>query len=483
MFRKPIILIPSILILFLYSCSIGDFSDDREYKLAFSNDTISFDTVFTTLGTTTRRFQIKNKSPHSLEIDRIALARGNDSPFRLNVNGITGNEISELLIPAGDSVIIFVAVTIDPSDVNNPFEVKDSILFMTNGNLQNVKLIAFGQNFHLFKGETLKSQHWKNDKPYLIYNPVAVGKEEKLIIDAGCRIHFHRNSSLFVNGTLEVNGTFNNPVKFLSDRLEKEYENSPGQWGYIKEFDDGTFIEFGGIHFSTTSHDNKINCAIIKNANKGIQVDSLGGTSNPKLVISNTRVENMTLNCLYAQNTEIVGSNCIFANSGSFTVAILLGGSYELNHCTIANYFGLNTRKTGSLILKNYYDYGTTRYVYNQLKADFRNCIVYGSVENELDLINDNRGIFNYSFINCDLKTTTYFKPTDPLFSGSVFNKDPGFKLISEHDYSIDSLSPARNIAKPEIAKLYPSDIFNHSRLADEGPDIGAIEWIPKKNK
>jgi hypothetical protein len=64
-------------------------------------------------------------------------------------------------------------------------------------------------------------------------------------------------------------------------------------------------------------------------------------------------------------------------------------------------------------------------------------------------------------------------------FENSVFNKDPRFVNISENNYNIDSLSPARNIGNVEIAKQFPIDLNNYSRLEDEGPDLGAFEWIP----
>jgi hypothetical protein len=66
-------------------------------------------------------------------------------------------------------------------------------------------------------------------------------------------------------------------------------------------------------------------------------------------------------------------------------------------------------------------------------------------------------------------------------FDNSVFNKDPLFADISEYNYAIDSLSPAKNIGDIDIATLYPLDLNQNSRLADTGPDLGALEWISSK--
>ena len=43
--------------------------------------------------------------------------------------------------------------------------VQDSIEFTTNANRQNIKLIAYGQDFKLVKGETIGTTTWTSEKP------------------------------------------------------------------------------------------------------------------------------------------------------------------------------------------------------------------------------------------------------------------------------------------------------------------------------
>ncbi len=352
----------------------------------------------------------------------------------------------------------------------------DSIVFDVNGNRQDVDLIAFGQDFHLFDGEVIKSQHWQNDKPYLVYNSVLVDSLETLTIDPGCRIHFHKGSGMFVKGTLRVNGTFEEPVKFLGDRLEKDYQDVPGQWGADLVFDDGSVYIYGGIHFLLGSVDNNIDYAIIKNAGKGIQVDSLGPSANPVLTLKNTRIENMTLNCLDARTTTVKASNCIFANSGSWTVALRYGGDYEFYHCTIANYYA-GKRKESALLLNNYFIHNKKTYSFD-FNARFGNCIIYGNKTDEIYFDSKGEGRFEFSYVNSLLKTSENSAPSGS-FVQSVFNEEPKFTGISASVYKVDSLSPARNVGNVEIATLFPLDLDNNSRLEDEGPDLGALEWVP----
>ena len=352
--------------------------------------------------------------------------------------------------------------------------VQDSVVFQLNGNTQDVNLIAFGQDFHLFDGEVIKSQHWENDKPYLIYHSVMVDSLETLTIDAGCRIHFHKGSSLFVKGTVTANGTYEQPVQFLGDRLEEGYRDVPGQWGAWTDLSNGGTYVYGGIHLLQGSRDNFFNYAIIKNANKGIQIDSMGYSENPMLTIHNSRIENMSLNCIDARTTKIVASNCIFANSGSYSLALLFGGDYQFNHCTVANYYSLSTRREPALFMNNYFEYNNTTYSFD-FNAVFGNCIVYGNNFNEVSTDTGGSGTFSYLFKNCllNIKDTT-----GDGFVNTPFNKDPLFADIAVSNYSLSSLSPAKNAGNIEIARLFPFDLNKVSRLADEGPDLGALEWI-----
>jgi len=278
---------------------------------------------------------------------------------------------------------------------------------------------------------------------------------------------------MFVKGTLNVKGTFEQPVKFLGDRLEKSYSDVPGQWGALTELSSGGIRVYGGIHFLVGSKDNILDWTVIKNANKGIQIDSMGFSENPVLNISNSKIENMTLNCMDARTTFLKASNCVFANSGSYTVALLFGGDYEFNHCTVANYFSVGTRKEPALVLNNYYEYNKITYSFN-LNALFGNCIIYGNTTNEIVTDKGGSGSFLYSFKNCLVNTNL-----SSGFENSVFNKDPLFVDIPENNFAIDSLSPAKNMGNIEIARLFPVDLDNQSRLEDEGPDSGALEWIP----
>jgi hypothetical protein len=456
-------------------------------KLEFSTDTVLFDTIFTTIGSTTKNFRIYNRHSQPLTVDRIQLAGNSGSTFRLNINGRQVNRLENIEIPARDSIYIFVEVTLNPNNQNTPLVVQDSVVFQTNGNTQDVKVIAFGQDVHLVNGQIFKTEKWVNDKPYLVYNSMLVDSLETLTIDPGTRIYFHKRSSMLVQGTLIVNGTLEEPVSFLGDRLEHQYDEYPGQWGGWREFDDGGVYLYGGIHFIQGSKDNVINYAVIKNAMKGIQVDSLANPAKPTLTISNTRIENMSVAGIFAQSSTILASNCLIANCGSWCVSITLGGSYEFYHCTLSNNFGIGTRTEPALRLNNFFIYEGAAYVYNLYNALFANCIITGSRPMEIEFLNtiQNKpvpGQFNYVFDHCLVAVDTMNTSDAAKWIDIIKNVSPRFDSLTYtfRDYSLDTLSPAKDKGNLFFAKFFPLDIKGNNRLSDDGPDIGAYERVEK---
>ena len=121
-----IILIITTFLLTGYSCKKNStINPDASMKLEFSADTVLFDTVFTSLGSATHELMIYNRHKDDLKISSIRLIGGDNSPFRLNVDGENSTEIYDKIIPAEDSLFSFLRVTINPNDLNTPFILED----------------------------------------------------------------------------------------------------------------------------------------------------------------------------------------------------------------------------------------------------------------------------------------------------------------------------------------------------------------------
>lgn len=469
-----------LLLIFLSAACTKDEPIDRspDLKLGFSTDTVFFDTVFTTIGTATQIFKIYNPSKEKIIISSVELARGGNSPFRFNIDGVAATRITGLEIAGKDSVFVFIKVTIDPNVANAPLVQSDSIVFVTNNNRQDVKLIAWGQDAYFYRNGILGSNYiFTAEKPHVIYGFLAVDSLYTLTIEAGARIYFHSKAILLIyrDATLKVNGTKENPVIFEGDRLEDYFRDISGQWGRI-------WLYAGSI-------DNEINYAIIRNGEVGLHVDTTGNSLNPTLRITNSLIYNMSGTGILGQGTNIRAANCVIGNCGASSVALSLGGNYDFRHCTIGNFWNNSFRRTTALLLNNYY-FDTNNNVHLRAleNAWFGNCIIFGDKNEEITLDkHSSGGVFNYHFENCLLKTELDLSDTD-LFPDCLKNEDPWFTDPYKAEFQPDTLISAL-INKGSFDVLnnafinIQNDIEGNSRVNDEAPDIGAYEFIEAGRK
>ena len=455
-----------------------NFLEKDDAHLEFSSDTVSFDTVFTQTGSVTKSFKIYNPYDSPLQIQSIQLA-GNTDFFQLNINGEPTRGKKNVEILSKDSLYIFVQVKVDPTNRSNPVTVKDSIVFNTNGNVQDIKLVAYGQDVHILKNELISSDtSFTDEKPFLVKNFMMVDTNRTLTIQEGAHLHFTKHSRLIVRGSLEVNGSRENPVIFQGRRLEWAYRDVPSQWQ--------------GIWMPKNSGNHEIDNAIIKNAVLGIRLGSIANRENPRLTLTNSVIKHMSYAGIYAQTSSIFAANNLFYDCGNYAIALTLGGSYEFYHTTIGNYWssraGHPVRNTPSVILNNYYrDTANNLHYYDLRKAYFGNSIIYGNNSREIGI--EKKGeepVFNYQFENNLLKINTEEVDTgNQHFTSNIVN--PGdFSFKDPHEpefnYHLDTLSPAKDTGSIEITKKYPeiltTDIEGNNRLEDQAPDLGAYERV-----
>jgi hypothetical protein len=465
--RSSLILL--FLIIISWSCERVPTSYNR--KLLFSNDTIHFDTVFTTIGSATRELRVKNSENTMITIDHIYLSGGSGSQFRLNIDGEPAFEKRNVEVDAVDSLFIFVDVLVDPTNRDAPLAVTDSIIFVVGDNVQKVQLLAWGQDIFLINKKLILSETWNKSKPYVIYDNNIIDTLETLFIDEGTRIFFHRNSSLTIAGNLVVNGSVSSPVLFAGDRLEKMYEDIPGQWT--------------GLLFLNTSKGNSINHAIIRNAVYGIQLGESGpGTDIPDMKLFSSSISHSTVSGLSARNGNIEAANCIFSHCGSYCIYLAAGGNYNFTQCTIFNQWEYGFRSSASLYIteKPAKPGGQTR----QIDLNLNNSVVYGDINSELEIIPLTNSFYgNYFFDHCLLKLDTINAPfwDRDEFPGTLINENPRFIDSSVWDLRPDTLSPLIDNGTPVYLIEYPVDYRGVLRSADGKPDIGAYERIPGEHK
>ncbi len=481
------ILITSIII--FNSCDPDEINTSNDLKINFSSDTISFDTVFTTIGSSTKKFKIYNSDKNAIIISSIKLSGGENSAFKFNIDGHKGPEIKNIRIEGKDSCFGFIQVYVNPNNSNSPIIIEDSIEFFLNNTKKRLYLNAWGQDIHLIRDSLLKTQTWIADKPYVLYDAVLVDSNATLTIEEGVTIYMHKNMWFGVNGTLVVNGTKDRPVIFRGDRRDYSnyyppvpYDVIPGQWNEIR--------------FTNSSKGNKINYAEIRNGQFGIIAGIYDKPGQAEVEISNTKIYNHGYTALFGIKARITAWNCVFANSGLATFMCTQGGNYSFYHCTFANYSAFGIKGSYAAYLRNYTiidsvagDPKTKKIYYGELEnAYFGNCILYGEIENVVFLDSNPNHLFEYKFENCLIKGTTdklNISDQQRFVKTKISNKDEvGFVKIDKesyyYDFRLTRTSIARESGSIDIASQYPLDLLGNNRLEDGNPDIGAYEYIPE---
>ncbi len=466
-------------ILLFIGCSDANISSDPNYKLNFSRDTIAFDTVFSTIGSATRQLIIYNPNPRPLSIGSISLSNGTSSGFSIIVDGRipTNNQLSDVEIRAHDSLFVFVNVTVNPTLQDNPLLITDSVVFMTNGNRQSVKLTAYGQDAVIFRGKTIHNDTLLSaSKPYLIYDYLAVAPGKTLSIAPGATLCFHKNAALQIYGNLKAEGTNEARITFRGDRSDKLLDNVP--YSYLSG-------QWKGIQLLGSTSTLSLDHATIMSGKTGIWIPN--GTLNdmPRITINNSKIQNFDSCGVVACNATLSLLNSEVSNCRTNCLS-LTGGSYTLTHSTIANYYNdlyVGKQRDGSPALR----------LSNEQSGDLKpapvqfqctNSIITGSMPNEIEITDTTRNIsLKYRFDHCYLTvkpfTSTYLKN---IQWGN--NKDQLFIKTSisgkEYcDFRPTQNAPTRKQADILVSQqpLFSFDMNGISRLRDGVPDLGAYEW------
>ncbi|WP_405328802.1 hypothetical protein [Leeuwenhoekiella sp. LLG6367-2.1] len=476
-------------------------------RLEFSRDTLFLDTVFSNTSSSTYSIKVYNRSNNLITIPQVGLAQGENSNYRLNVNGKAGKIFENIEILPKDSIFVFVEVTVDASIIDaNDFLYTDEIEFDSGINLQKINLVTLirdaifrypsrnaagiketlnlgtdenGQSVEI-EGFFLEDDElqFTNQKPYVIYGYAGVASGKTLQIDAGARIYFHQNSGILIADAahLQANGTIStdqdaleNEIIFEGDRLEPHYKDIPGQWGTI---------------WFTSGSTGNLNYVTIKNNEIGILAEGLSQTQSAAVSIQNSQIYNSAFVGMYGINGSISGKNVVIGNSGLSNLWLRQGGSYNFIHSTFANYWTQSFRNTPAVQIDNYLEVGDGLQVADLKEANFINCIIYGNKNLELGFQKVATAEFNFRFENCLIRfedpfndfteTPEYQFDNEEFYTAILLNENPLFKDTANNHYFINEQSPAENMGSINGFQQAPVDLLGNSRA--ESIDLGAYQ-------
>ena len=463
------------------ACDDGDsFSVSPGNLLTFQSDTISLDTVFSTVPSSTRSFWVYNKSGDGLRCTSVRLEGGNQSGFRVNVDGAylspeQGYKVNDIEVRNKDSVRVFVELTSPANMKSGPHKLEDNLVFeLESGKQQKVALKAWSWDAQFVRNltvsrDTLLTQE-SGGKPIVVYGKITVEEGATLTVGAGTTLYFHGDAGIDVSGRLVCKGTADENIVMRGDRLDYMFDYLPydrmsGQWQ--------------GIRLRETSYDNEIEYADIHSTFNGIQIDS-SDVSRQTLRLANSIVHNCQGNAVRTENSRVSIENCQLTNALGDCLAVE-GGDVYVNNSTLAQFYPFDSSR-GSALYFSGVSYPLVSFCCaNTLVTGYADDVLTGGKPGD-----DSGHAFNYGFTNCIIRTPEVGEAEKENFSDVVFEdvKDT-VSLGSKHfqcvdgdkqlyDFHLRKESAAIDKANPETAAHTDRD----GRERDEAPDIGAYEYI-----
>lgn len=470
LFRK----IPVLLVFLAVLSCLDDweFSADNRYTLSFSADTVMMDTVFAGVASASESFMIYNPNDVGIRLDAV-LSGGQGSPFRINLDGQGGTQITDLEIAAGDSLYCFVSVNMPETDAAGVFHVTDSVRFvLESGNVQYVRLSAYGENAVRLRGWRVESDTVLTARlPYIVFDSLYVADGATLTLAPGTRLYFHSGAVLDVAGRVVADGNADSVILMRGDRLDVMSTEPPVPYDLVSD-------QWRGIRIRGGSYNNVFKYCDIHSGEFGISADS-ASAQQIKFTLHSSIINNMSRNCIEATGCRIDVANSQITNAGVSCVDIA-GGEADFTFCTIAGFSLWSVGSQAVLISDNRNDADVPF-----VGVRFRNCIITGRHADEFvtELSDSIENLDNY-YVGHSLVMTS--DTLDTHFHDVVFDSfdsetgGAGNFIGRSRDglrpvFRLDSLSCARGIADT-LAVDWPLDIRGVARPA-VGADAGCYQY------
>lgn len=425
---RRLFIFTALIVALLSACSDNDsFTTDRSAGLTFSIDTLRMDTMFSAVPSSTYNFWVYNRSNDGLRISTIRLERGNQSGFRVNVDGSYLNPVAtDLEVRKGDSIRVFVEVTPHENYSEKPQLVTDNLLFfLESGREEKINLRTWAWDAE--KINDLVVDHdmtIETSKPIIFYgDSVRIQKGVTLTV-RNTTLYFHGSTGIAVQGNLVVENSL-----LRGDRLDRMFTNLPydrvdGQWSGIKVYTGG----------SLTMNDSELHSSY-----NGIVCDSLSTATLANSVVHNTKGHG-----LYAENATVKIDYCQFSNALGDCLS-LMGGTAVVDHSTLAQFYPYSGNRGAALRFNHKNKNKVTLTCTNTLLTGYNKDVMMGEPLDEEKAV--------YLFQNCLIRTPeiTEFKEA---FQDIIWEKEDDesggknhFVLFDDvnfiYDFTIVEESPA----------------------------------------
>lgn len=459
------VLMAAVASLMLEGCISDDFTSSSSDTLAFSSAKVTFDTIFTDVGSTTARLKVYNHAKKSVLVSSIGF-RNRYGNFKMNVDGVSGTDFRDVEIRGGDSIFVFIECFIDPNEDARPFQVTDWIDFVTNGVTQSVEVEAWGQNVVRLRGERIETDRILTpERPYVVFDSLVVAPGAALTLLPGTRLLFHDKAALIVRGRIEAVGAPGNMIQLRGDRLDNVLPDVPydilaGQWE--------------GVRIAAGSFGNRIEYVDMRSTSSGLRLDSCGVYDRTKLTLVNSWLHNSQAHVLEAPYCKTESYGVCYSDAAE-AVVDLTGGVHAFSQCTFANEYLFAVPSQAIVSLSHCLDdpMAVERPAEPLMQARFGNCIIYGMAP---DLT---PGDLTGSDVVLERVSLRSAGSDDDNFIRCLWDTDPLFLTRREdyvYDYRVQPESPVVHAGIPSLcAPETYTDIDGKDRFASSSdPTLGA---------
>ncbi len=419
----------------LTACDKDNHEDNPNFQLEFSADTITFDTLITGKVSTTQRLKIYNNSDKKIRINTLQLQHP-DSPYHLNINGINSNNFTDITIAKNDSIFVFIAVDLTDKNSSTARLLEDNILLNTNNSQQKAVLQTWALDVTRITENINKNTTWNKGKPYLIAKDITVEKNTELNITAGTMVLFEKKSSLKVDGSLKVTGSFKEPVIFRGTRFEELYKNIPSQWG--------------GILFAENSSHHTLGHFVLRNSSRGLFTTE-NGIADDTIHLNYGYISDCAESAVLVRNRNLKMHDMLITNFGGAGVKSEGSGNIAVFHTTFFNKWFFDSRTSPIIDISEN----------NKGSFTIGNSIIWGNDTDEIALGN----IAESNIVNCLVKISLSTKKDyDAAFKTCIFNTNPLFEDEDKYNFRLQEKSPCIGAGEKNIGITYPFNFDGEKR-------------------
>ncbi len=364
----------------MVSCTDNDsFSNDRSHRLTFTKDTVRMDTLFTTVPSSTYSFWVYNFSGDGIRISSARLERGNQSGFRVNIDGTYLYPIAtNLEVRKGDSIRVFVEITAYENRSLEPKLIEDNLVFtLESGVEQRVNLRTYSWDAQKMTNLVVEQDMTiESETPVVIYGSGILVKKGATLTLRNTTLYFHDGAGIQVEGRL-----IGEECLFRGDRLDHmfaylPYDRVSGQWA--------------GIYVKPQTEGCSLTDCEVRSAYNGIFADST------RVELNNTIIHNSKGYGLYAHDSDVNLNSCLISNALYDCLAVY-GCTATVTSSTLAQFYPFSANRGAALRFAPTEKYALDLHCSKTIVTGYEADVLMGVMRNEKNV--------SYVFDNCLLRT------------------------------------------------------------------------------